>query len=90
MSQQEARHLLEERLACAETHLREARRLLTVALPCDELLVAIGAAQVQLERAAELAAGIYAEQCPLRLSPDEFRAEFERNFGPALLQITRR
>jgi hypothetical protein len=89
VSQREARYLLEQRLACAEAHLREARRLLTVARPCDELLVAIGAAQAQLEQAAALAAGIYAQRCPLRLSPEEFSAEFERNFGPALLQLAR-
>jgi hypothetical protein len=87
---QQARQLLEERLACAEAHLREARRLLAVTRPCDELLVAIGAAQTQLDQAAELAAGIYAEGCPMRLSPEEFSAEFERNFGPALAHLARR
>jgi hypothetical protein len=90
VSRQEARQQLEAWLACAEAHLREARRLLAVTVPCDELLVAIGAAQAQLEQAAELAARMYAERCPLHLSPEEFRAEFERNFGPALLQIARR
>jgi DNA-binding FrmR family transcriptional regulator len=82
----ETRRRLEVQLASIEAQVVEARRMLVAGLPCDGLLATIGAVQMTLEEVAAAIPELYGEQCRLRLTPDEFCAEFERTF---MLRISR-
>ena len=77
---------LEEQLVSVEEQVAEARRILSEGLPCDLLLATIGAAQATLDHVAGAVPGLCGERCQHRLSPDQFRAEFEQTFGLRLRQ----
>jgi hypothetical protein len=75
------RQRLDEQLASVEEQVGAARRILSEGLPCDRLLRAIGAAQATLDQVAGAVPGLCGARCQIRLTPDEFSAEFDQTFG---------
>jgi hypothetical protein len=71
---------IEEQLSSIEAEVREARRIVEADLPSDVLLSTIGAIQVLLEGVAAAVPGLSGRNCWIRLSPEEFSAEFEQTF----------
>ena len=72
---------LGQELALVEAQIGEIRRILASGLPCDTLLATIGEIQTSLEEVAAAIPGLCGETCQFRLTPEEFRAEFECTFA---------
>lgn len=80
------RQRLDEQLTSVEEQVGEARRILSEGLPCDRLLTVIGTVQATLGEVAGAVPGLCGERCQHRLTPDQFRAEFEQTFRLRLRQ----
>lgn len=71
---------LDEQLALIEDHIGEMRRILATGLPCDTLLSTLGAIRAILDQVAAAVPSLYGKRYPIRLTPEEFCAEFEQTF----------